>query len=169
MNLHYALFSVLLASLVTAESLSFFGGNQRILSDELKVPGDSPLNHCYTGFEDDILKIDHVNLIPNPPLPGNPLVIEAQGDFKEDVKKGAYLILQVKYGLIRLVNTRADLCDQIKNVDLKCPLEKGKRLLTKTVDLPKEIPPGKYTVSADVFTRDDRRITCLTAEITFAR
>jgi hypothetical protein len=57
------------------------------------------------------------------------------------VEEGAYINLQVKYGLIRLVNTKADLCEQIKNVDLECPLKKGKAILTKTVDLPKEIPP----------------------------
>jgi hypothetical protein len=169
MLLHHALLSFLLSSLVTAESLSFFGGNQRVLDDDLKVPGDSPLNHCHPGFGGDILEIDHVNLIPNPPLPGNTLVIEAQGKFLETVEKGAYVNLQIKYGLIRLVNTKADLCDQIKNVDLKCPLEKGKALLTKTVDLPKEIPPGKYTVLADVYTRDDKQITCLTAEMEFNR
>ena len=68
-------------------------------------------------------------------------MIEAQGYFKKKVEKGAYVNLQVKYGLIRLVNTRADLCDQIKNVDLTCPLKEGETLLTKQIDLPKEIPP----------------------------
>lgn len=43
--------------------------------------------------------------------------------------------------MIRLVKTEADLCEQIKNVDLECPIEKGIISLTKAVDLPKEIPP----------------------------
>ncbi len=50
-------------------------------------------------------------------------------------------MLTVKYGLIKLLSTKADLCEQIGNVDLKCPLEKGKMVITKSVDLPKEIPP----------------------------
>jgi hypothetical protein len=49
--------------------------------------------------------------------------------------------LQVKYGLIRIINQEADLCDNLKNVDLECPLKKGPMELTKDVDLPKEIPP----------------------------
>lgn len=49
--------------------------------------------------------------------------------------------LQVKYGLIRLINQDADLCEQVKNVDLECPLKKGDMELTKDIDLPKEIPP----------------------------
>ncbi len=109
-----------------------------------------------------------------------------------------------------MINQKADLCDQIKNVDLECPLKKGETILTKEVDLPKEIPPvclvvlitslwfapswkapgyhdawvykdmnssvlieiiiqGKYTVLADVYTVDDRKITCLQASIQFHR
>jgi hypothetical protein len=78
-------------------------------------------------------------------------------------------LLQVKYGLIRLISTKADLCEQIENVDLECPIEKGKISITKDVDLPKEIPPGKYIVNADVYSADDEHITCLTATVAFGR
>jgi hypothetical protein len=47
----------------------------------------------------------------------------------------------VKYGLITLLRTKADLCDQINNVDLECPIKKGKLTITKTVDIPNEVPP----------------------------
>lgn len=60
---------------------------------------------------------------------------------KEKIDQGAYVKLVVKYGLIRLVSTTADLCEQIGNVDLKCPIEAGDLTMTKTVDLPKEVPP----------------------------
>lgn len=59
----------------------------------------------------------------------------------EDIEEEAKVILQVKYGLIRLVNTEADLCQQVSNVDLECPIKKGKVTITKDVELPKEIPP----------------------------
>ena len=72
---------------------------------------------------------------------GSSLTIEAVGSLLEDVEDGAYVVLQVKYGLIRLVNTEADLCDQVSNVDLSCPIKKGKTKITKDVELPKEIPP----------------------------
>lgn len=49
--------------------------------------------------------------------------------------------LEVKYGYIRLINTQADLCKEIKNVDLECPIEKGEISILKSVELPKEIPP----------------------------
>jgi hypothetical protein len=77
--------------------------------------------------------------------------------------------LQVKYGLIRILNQEVDLCEQADKVDLECPLKKGEMVLTKTVQLPKEIPPGKYTVLADVYTKDNEKITCLTATVMFKR
>jgi len=72
---------------------------------------------------------------------GQTLTIDVAGTLKEDIEKGAYVELQVKYGLIRLVSTKADLCEQVSNVDLECPIQKGKAVITKDVDLPKEIPP----------------------------
>ncbi len=72
---------------------------------------------------------------------GKNLTIEAKGTLSEDIKDGATVHLQVKYGLIRLINQEADLCKQVKNVDLECPLKKGETNMTKTVELPKQIPP----------------------------
>lgn len=113
-------------------------------------------------------------------------MIKAKGSVKQKIEEGAYVLLTVKYGLIRLISTKADLCEQIGNVDLKCPVEAGIVEVTKSVDLPAEIPPvrghsplysvyvanpaqGKYTVLADVFTVDDVQITCLTATVAFSR
>lgn len=69
------------------------------------------------------------------------MTIEATGFVKEDITDGAYVKLQVKYGYIKLLDTEADLCEEIKNVDLECPIEKGKISITKDIELPKEIPP----------------------------
>lgn len=117
---------------------------------------------------------------------GHDLVIKASGTVSEPIEEGAYVALQVKYGLIRLISTKADLCEQVKNVDLECPIDSGDLTLTKTVELPKEIPnvrgplllsihdilltthQGKYTVLADVYTKDDKPITCLTATVVFS-
>ena len=72
---------------------------------------------------------------------GKPLSITATGTLKENVEAGAYVVLQVKYGLITLVKQTVDLCEQVKNVELSCPLDKGDLTIKKDVDLPKEIPP----------------------------
>lgn len=72
---------------------------------------------------------------------GQTLTIEASGIVKEAIEEGAYVNLSVKYGYIRLISTTADLCKEMKNVELECPIEKGRISITKNVELPKEIPP----------------------------
>ncbi|PYH78132.1 hypothetical protein BO82DRAFT_435230 [Aspergillus uvarum CBS 121591] len=147
---------------VTARSIDFFNSQSPISTNGIPVKGDNPLEYC-ANPSGDVLEIKKVDLSPNPPLPGRTLTIEASGTLKEPVEKGAYVLLEVKYGLITLIRQKADLCDQLTNVDLECPLNKGDLVLRKQVDLPSQIPPGKYTVHADVMSVDDERITCLEA------
>ncbi|KAL8874042.1 MAG: hypothetical protein Q9174_000582 [Haloplaca sp. 1 TL-2023] len=164
MKLPLTLASLALFTLVSSSSF-FSSGQQPLVDDGLSVPGDNPLEFCSdpTNF---ILTIDNVDLDPNPPEKGKPLHIKAEGNFTETVENDAYINLSVKYGLITLVNTKADLCEQMKEVDETCPLE-GPKAFVKEVTLPKEIPPGTYTVLADVYTRDDRKVTCLKAMVHF--
>lgn len=100
---------------------------------------------------------------------GKTLTITAKGTLNTTVKDGAYINLQVKYGLITIIKQTADLCDTVKKADLKCPIDDGETKITKEVDLPKQIPPGKYSVIADAYTKDDEKITCLTATVEFKR
>ena len=74
------------------------------------------------------------------PHSGKTLTIKAHGNFTETVEEGAYMLLQVKYGLITLIKQNADLCEQMSNVDEDCPLS-GEKTITKDVELPKTIPP----------------------------
>ncbi|KAK1771383.1 ML domain-containing protein [Phialemonium atrogriseum] len=172
--MRFAAVIALAFGLAPASGLRLYRSDQRnvqrsVDDDDLDVPGKSPLKYCREDRADDIIKIESVDLLPNPPEAGAELIINAVGTVYETIEEGAYVNLQVKYGLIRLVNTRADLCEQIKNVDLECPIEKGLISITKAVNLPKEIPPGKYTVEADVYTLDDEHITCLKATVVFGR
>ncbi|PKS08828.1 hypothetical protein jhhlp_003437 [Lomentospora prolificans] len=162
-----AVIAVLSASL--APATAFFTSPISTRGNDVKVPGNSPLEFCAPEHDNDILTIKSVDLSPNPPLAGEELVIKAVGYAAKDIEEGAYVLLTVKYGLIKLISTTADLCEQIKNVDLECPIKEGELSITKSVDLPAEIPPGKYTVLADVFTKDDEPITCLQASVVFSR
>lgn len=71
---------------------------------------------------------------------GNPLAITASDEVKKTVESGAYIELDVKYGLFQLLATTANLCEQLNNVDLSA-LEPGKMTITKSVELPSAIPP----------------------------
>ncbi len=130
------------------------------------IKGDSPVQLCDES-DPQILTIDHVNLSPNPPKKGEKLVIEASGIFSKEVDTGSYVDIDVRYGYIKLVQETFDLCEQLENVDLTCPLDKGKLVITKEVDIPNEVPPGVYTVFARAYTPGDELITCLAATVEF--
>lgn len=72
---------------------------------------------------------------------GQTLTIDAKGTVQQEIQKGATVLIEVKYGLITLLKQSVDLCDQIENVDLQCPVKEGDLAITKQVDLPKQIPP----------------------------
>ncbi|KAG6034930.1 hypothetical protein E4U41_006294 [Claviceps citrina] len=162
--------AILAALAAPSAALSLWSGDaQKGVSpnEDLKIPGQSPLEFCAGKKTDGYIEINSVDLSPNPPAAGKQLVIKAHGSVKKTIEEGAYIDLTVKYGLIKLLSTKADLCEQMGEVNLKCPVQPGERVITKSVDLPKEIPPGTYTVIADVFTAKDERITCLTATVRF--
>ncbi|KAI9598917.1 ML domain-containing protein [Syncephalis fuscata] len=114
-----------------------------------------------------ILQIEDIQLNPDPPGRGQTLHINATGTFSEAVVEGSYAQVEVKYGFIKLINKKFDLCKEITQADVECPLGPGKITLERSIDLPKEIPPGKFHVKARVFSGDDTPIACLNAEIEF--
>lgn len=65
MRLFTCLLSLFISRLVAADVFSGFD-DQRTLDDVLDVPGDNPLHYCEDP-KNDILKIDKVDLDPNPP------------------------------------------------------------------------------------------------------
>ncbi|RMZ86439.1 hypothetical protein DV736_g6332, partial [Chaetothyriales sp. CBS 134916] len=162
MRVSAALLALCTATLVSSRSLFGSSAQDALLDDKaaLDVPGENPLQYC-ADPKDYILDIDYVDLSPNPPKPGDKLTIKAHGTFAKDIEPGAKVFLQVKYGLITLIKQEADLCDNIGRIDLSCPLKEGPLLITREVDIPRQVPPGKYTVHADVNTVDKEEVTCL--------
>jgi hypothetical protein len=153
------------ASLATSRNLLFPGNPQHALSDTqgASIPGKNPLTYCEStdGY---ILDIDYINITPNPPVIGELFEIEAQGTLAKNITEGAYIILEVSFGFIKLLHQTVSLCDQVGNVNLSCPVEKGEVKIVKSASIPKEAPPGQYTVRADVYNADEEKITCLLGE-----
>jgi len=159
--------SSLVAAWVKVGGQDVFGGQEVIGGSTLAVPGANPLEFCDSDISKYLLTVEHVNLIPNPPVAGETLSIDAAGNFSVVVEKGAYVDLVVKFQkFIQILKRTEDLCAQMENVDEECPLE-GKIQVIKDVDLPRQIPPGEYTVTADVYTKDKQRLTCIKATVRF--
>ncbi|KAG5966225.1 hypothetical protein E4U58_002574 [Claviceps cyperi] len=141
-------------------------------NEDLKIRGQSFLEYCPDKKTDEFLKIESIHLTPNLPVAGKDLSIEANLFLTRTIEKGSYFYLTVNYGLVRLLVTKADLCQQIggfRKVDFRCPYKPGSgtMFITKTLALPKEMPLGTYTITADVFSVSHRPITCLTATVKF--
>jgi hypothetical protein len=54
------------------------------------------------------------------------------------------------------------------NVDVTCPLKQGDVTISKSVNIPEQVPKGKYSVIADVKTLYGDPVTCITSEIIFS-
>lgn len=134
--------------------------------DERPVPGNSPIIQCDIATPQ-ILDLQRVVIDPNPPAKGQNLTFVATGHLSQDILEGAYADIDVKYGYIRLIHQTFDLCEQITNVDLECPVKKGEQVISKEVEIPAEVPPGKYLINVRAYTKEDVLITCLSATVEF--
>ena len=52
-------------------------------------------------------------------------------------------------------------------MEIKCPVEPGDYAITQTVELPKEIPPAKFLVNVNAYTKDDEDMLCLQLRVDF--
>lgn len=134
--------------------------------DERPIPGNSPIIQCDVS-EPQLLDLQSVVIDPNPPQKGANLTFVASGFLSQDIEDGAYVEVDVRYGFIRLIHQTFDLCEEITNVDLECPVKKGEQTIQKQVEIPEEVPPGKYLVNARAYTSDNVLITCLSALVEF--
>ncbi|KAJ1925862.1 Phosphatidylglycerol/phosphatidylinositol transfer protein [Tieghemiomyces parasiticus] len=137
----------------------------------LGKPLGKSLYYCGNPDED-LVTVSSVNLTPDPPHKGQTLRIEASGHVKQTVTNGSYVDVTVKYGFIKLLSRRFDLCDYLDQVGHACPVPPGVVSITKEVDLPKEIPRGRYTVNAVARLPDEgddtgAQLTCLNALVRF--
>ncbi|KAI9329130.1 ML domain-containing protein [Zopfochytrium polystomum] len=115
----------------------------------------------WCGTPDYVFQPDAIVLMPDPPKRGQPLKVTIEGTLSRDVEDGAYADVTVKLGVIKLVDSRLDLCKEAKGIDLECPFKEGKQLVEHTVDIPREVPPGKYTIAVRAGLVDDTPLACL--------
>jgi len=149
----------------TAAALEF-QSPLRTQEEKVKVPGENPLNYCKPP-KDYLVNIEYINLTPNPPVPGMNLTITAGGTVSKEIDTGKVHV-KVVWNYVALINRELDLCESVKEVNLTCPLKTRFLNITKEVEIPKAVPPGKYVVTADVYMNDPKEeITCLEGIMTF--
>lgn len=168
--------SVLIQSFPVSNIQALFGFNGNkdtsVISVEGDKPisGDSPLLLCDVE-EPQLIRIGSVDLSPNPPQRGTTLNITAVGSVLEEITEGAFVDVEVRLGYIKLLSQTYDLCEELEKNDiggLKCPVAPGLYQIKKTVDIPQEVPAGKYNVIARAYTENVDELTCVTGDVIFS-
>ncbi|KAF8832417.1 hypothetical protein HHX47_DHR1001974 [Lentinula edodes] len=123
------------------------------------------------GMETDPIRIQSIEISPDPPLPGKPLTVKVTGTASEVIEEGATADVTVKLGLIKLLSKTFDVCEEARNANasVQCPVEKGQYVVEQTVDLPKEIPPAKFIIHIDGYTVDVDDLMCMDLTIDFTK
>ena len=59
------------------------------------------------------------------------------------------------------------ICSEKANLEIKCPVEPGDYTITQTVEPLKEIPPAKFGINANAYTKEDVEMLCLRLSVDF--
>ncbi|KAF9364297.1 Phosphatidylglycerol/phosphatidylinositol transfer protein [Mortierella sp. NVP85] len=136
------------------------------------VPQPATVVEC-PATEPTLLKLGPVDIDPNPPQKGHQLTIKGSGTLAEDIVEGAVIDVVVKVGVVKLLTKKFQFCEESVKVNKPCPVTAGDQTLETTVDLPKEIPIGRYTAIIKVTNpgptegEPGKLVTCLIAKAQF--
>ena len=110
-------------------------------------------------------------LTPNPPEKGKKLSIKLNGDLLKSINSGSLLRTVVKYQRIVLFRSTFDVCKELEKPDnklpIKCPIEIGEKTLDYEVDLPDNLPNGKFSVDAELLNENKDLIFCTKIQMIF--
>ncbi|KDQ20250.1 hypothetical protein BOTBODRAFT_101794, partial [Botryobasidium botryosum FD-172 SS1] len=122
------------------------------------------------GSPDDLLQLQSLTVSPDPPQPGRNLTIMASALVREEIEDGAYAHVLVKAGPIMVLSKQFDLCAEAEkaNFSLLCPVKPGQYDIVHSVELPREVPFGKFTIQVQALAADDAPMFCLNAKVDFS-
>ncbi|KAI0778560.1 ML domain-containing protein [Trametes elegans] len=155
-------FLLLLAAALGSVSASPVDEQLLLGSPTALAPGqDWDWTDC--GTESHIVRVQSIEVSPDPPKRGEDLTITVLGTASKDVQDGAYADVTVKVGVIKLLQKEFDVCEEARkaNASIQCPVKEGTHKVTQTVTLPKEIPPAQFKVNIRGYTKDDEDLACM--------
>ncbi|EIN04960.1 hypothetical protein PUNSTDRAFT_116237 [Punctularia strigosozonata HHB-11173 SS5] len=121
------------------------------------------------GSSTDVVRIESIEVSPDPPEKGKDLSIEVTGNAGEVVEDGAFADVTVKIGPLRVLQKRYDLCEEARNANasIQCPIDEGRHIVNQTVTLPKEIPNALYRINVRGYTMNDEDMVCIDLDVDF--
>ncbi|KAF8194791.1 hypothetical protein K438DRAFT_1587885 [Mycena galopus ATCC 62051] len=122
-------------------------------------------SHPFLGHSQDgnAVYLKSLTLSPDAANDGK-LVLTWKGEARKTITRGAYAKVTIKYGLIQLLSTTLDMCEQVGNT---CPIEPGDFEFTQTTSYVEKNSPGIYHILINVYTDDNARVLCVKAVANF--
>ncbi|PPQ97561.1 hypothetical protein CVT26_002346 [Gymnopilus dilepis] len=133
---------------ITTSSIAALVQQEPIIDADSLVRNGQGWDWKDCGQDTDAVRIQSIDISPDPPKPGKDLTVTVTGIAKERIEEGAYVDVTVKLGLVKILSKEFDVCEEAQNANasIQCPVEEGTYTVKQTVELPKEIPPGKYSL-----------------------
>ena len=119
----------------------------------------------YCGGDRALYNLDKVKVTPYPPESGKKLRILASGNLTKQITNGATLEIEGKWGIIRVLNQKLDLCSVTKKLGRPCPIKKGSFELKFEAKVPSKIPKVKIWSTITIRDKNQKLISCLNAKI----
>ncbi|MFJ7248127.1 ML domain-containing protein [Kitasatospora sp. NPDC098652] len=138
------------------------------------MPGWSYTN---AGLPSDPLRIDSVSVTPDPLKPGSAATLRIDGTVQREIQEGAYFDLTIKIGLVKILHRRFDLFEELRGggsealrlscdtSDGKGPVPVGGTVLTAAIDLPGDVPRGKFKLQVRACTVDEDDLAALDLDV----
>lgn len=138
---------------------------------------EKPFIHWEVCHDDDVkgeyvlhdLKMD---LNPEEPHRGKPIIGNLQAVLEDDVTEGAYTVeYKLSYGLLVIRTRKVDVCLALEEAAKwitgvpVCPIPKGRKELVLSGKVPIETPMGKYALNLLAYRNNDTRpLICINAQ-----
>ncbi|KAI0035671.1 ML domain-containing protein [Vararia minispora EC-137] len=169
MLLRAALFS-LTCALFVAAAISTQQETFRVdLLAEKEWKGDG-WSYKDCSLETDLVQLTSVSMTPEPPKAGQNQTVAVKANILNVIEEGAYAVVEVKFGVIRILNRTFDICDEARraNASIQCPVLPGYYEIEQTVALPRGIPPSKFKASIRGYSVLDEDLLCGVATVDFS-
>lgn len=136
-------------------------------SSDGRIRPARPVAWMNCGQDDDLFRLDSLELNPDPPKRSTPLTVHVTGLLKETLTEGV-IEYEVKFGGFKLATGSLDGCPTLKQEPTlpQCPVQAGQYDVTHTVQLPWHIPPGRYLINAKgKRSMDGKQIFCIDLDV----
>ncbi|KAN0009655.1 hypothetical protein ACTFIU_006952 [Dictyostelium citrinum] len=119
-------------------------------------------NSC--GKPNDTFQISNVTISPDPPVKGQKVSIFAEGLLKDVISSGD-VVIQIKYNFITIIKETKPICSS--DDPFSCPIQPGQYSHSIDVDIPSNVPKGKYSGHFVLIDQSSDEIACIDVSLEF--